>query len=263
VDAVSFTGSTEVGRRFLTYAAESNLKEVVLECGGKSPQLVMADAPALDAIVPELLFAAFWNMGENCACGSRLLVHESRRDELLERLAQGMDELTVGDPADEATRVGPLIEERHGRTVLGYVASGLEEGAVLRHGGDRVLEESGGFFVAPALFDGVAPGMRIAREEIFGPVLSTLTFSTEAEALSIANGTAYGLAASIYTKDLDTATRVGRALRAGTVSVNCYSEGDVSTPFGGFGESGFGGRDKSVHALAQYTELKTLWIKQG
>jgi 4-(gamma-glutamylamino)butanal dehydrogenase len=260
VDMVSFTGSTEVGRYFLEYAAESNLKGITLECGGKSPQLVMADPPDLDLVAADVLFAGFANMGENCSCGSRLIVHRSVRDALVERLVAQLDGWVVGDPLDPGTRIGPMIERPHLEKVLGYIEAGRAAGARVVAGGGRTLEETGGYFVAPTIFDDVGNDMTIAREEIFGPVLSTIPFDTEDEAVALANATSYGLAASLYTRDIDTAFRVGRAIRAGTVSVNSYSEGDITTPFGGYKESGFGGRDKGLEAFDQYTEKKTIWI---
>jgi len=260
VDMVTFTGSTDVGRQFLTYAAESNLKEITLECGGKSPQVVLAEPPDLDLVAEQVLFAALVNQGENCSCGSRLIVHRSVQEPLLERLVARLPEWPVGDPMDDATRVGPMIERPHLDKVMGYIAKGRAEGATVLAGGGRILEESGGYFVAPTIFGDVANSMSIAREEIFGPVLSTIPFDTEAEGIRLANETSYGLAASVYTRDLDTAFRVARALRAGVVGVNAYSEGDITTPFGGYKESGFGGRDKGLEALEQYTEKKTIWV---
>ena len=260
VDKVTFTGSTEVGRLFLQYSAESNLKEVTLECGGKSPALVLADPPDMDIVTEQVLFGALMNMGENCSCGSRLIVHRSVQDELVERLAKGLTAWPVGDPMDEATRVGPMIERPHLDKVMGYIDRGRAEGARVVTGGTRILEDSGGYFVAPTIFEGVGNDMTIAREEIFGPVLSTIPFDSEEEGIRLANETAYGLAAAVYTKDLDAAFRVARALRAGTVGVNAYSEGDITTPFGGYKQSGFGGRDKGLEAFEQYTEKKTIWI---
>jgi 4-(gamma-glutamylamino)butanal dehydrogenase len=260
VDKVTFTGSTEVGRLFLQYSAESNLKEITLECGGKSPALVLASAPDMDVVVEQVLFGALMNMGENCSQGSRLIVHRSVQDELVERLAAGLAAWPVGDPMDPETRVGPMIERPHLDKVMGYIERGRGEGATVVTGGSRVLEDSGGYFVAPTIFDDVSNDMSIAREEIFGPVLSAIPFESEEEGVRLANETSYGLAAAVYTKDLDAAFRVARALRAGTVGVNAYSEGDITTPFGGYKQSGFGGRDKGLEAFDQYTEKKTIWV---
>ena len=262
IDAVAFTGSTEVGRDFLHYAAESNLKRVMLELGGKSPQIVMADVSDLDNLVANAANAIFWNMGENCSAGSRMIVHVDRRDEVVDRLVAHVErEWVVGDPLDPATRIGALVSKGHMERVLDYVATGRGEGARVVTGGARTREDSGGWFVEPTIFDGATNDMRIAREEIFGPVLSVMTFRTEAEAIALANDTPYGLAASLYTDDLNVAHRVSRALKAGTIGINCYSEGDATTPFGGFKQSGFGGHDKSLRAHDQYTETKTIWIQ--
>jgi gamma-glutamyl-gamma-aminobutyraldehyde dehydrogenase len=261
VDIVAFTGSTEVGRYFLKYSAESNLKRIILECGGKSPQVVFADAPDLEVVANNAVGSAFWNMGENCSCGSRLIVHKRIRDELVARIAKLAKTWKVGDPLDPQNRLGAMIEKPHLEKVLGYIEAGKAEGAKLTLGGRRILEKTGGYFVEVTIFDEVSNRMKIAREEIFGPVLSVIPFSTEEEAVAMANDTNYGLAASLYTGDLNRAHRVARALRAGTVSVNCFSEGDITTPFGGFKESGFAGRDKSIWAHEQYTELKTIWMQ--
>jgi 4-(gamma-glutamylamino)butanal dehydrogenase len=261
VDMVAFTGSTEVGRELLRYSSESNLKRVILELGGKSPQIVFGDASDLDSVAQNAANAAFWNMGENCSSGSRLIVHRSLKDALLEKLSSIVQSWKIGDPLDPETRVGPLIEKAHMEKVLGYIASGKKEGARLALGGRRVLQETGGWYVEITIFDEVHNQMKIAREEIFGPVLSVIPFDNDDQAVAIANDTPYGLAASLYTRDLSKAHHVARALRAGTVSVNCYSEGDVTTPFGGFKESGFFGRDKSIYAHEQYTELKTIWMQ--
>ena len=263
VDMVTFTGSTETGREFLHYAAESNLKEVALEMGGKSPQVVLADPPDLDRVAEQVLVGGLMNMGENCSCGSRLIVDRSVHDELLERLVRGLEAWPVGDPLDPATRLGPMIERPHMAKVLGYIETGQREGARVVVGGGPTLEETGGYFVAPTILDGVSNTMRVAREEIFGPVISTIPVDSEEEAVALANQTSYGLAASVYTRDLERAIRVSRALRAGTVGVNAYSEGDVTTPFGGYKESGFGGRDKGLEAFEQYTEKKTIWFALG
>jgi gamma-glutamyl-gamma-aminobutyraldehyde dehydrogenase len=261
VDCLAFTGSTEVGRRFLAWSAETNLKRVLLELGGKSPQLVFPDASDLASIAANVAIAIFWNMGENCSAGSRLIVHRSVKDRLLDAVRAELEAWPVGDPLDPATRIGALVNRGHMERVLDYVAIGRREGARVVAGGDRILEETGGYFVPPTIFDNVRNDMRIAREEIFGPVLSVIEFETEAEAVALANDTPYGLAASLYTDDLNVAHRVARELRAGVVGVNAYAEGDMTTPFGGYKLSGFGGHDKSAHAHDQYTETKTIWIQ--
>ncbi len=260
IDMVSFTGSAEVGRLFLRYAAESNLKQVVLECGGKSPQLVLGDVADLDNVARNAVFAGFWSSGQNCSCGSRLIAHKSLKDRLVQKVVDVSQEWRVGDPLDPATRLGPLIDRGQLDRVMGYIATGRREGANLVSGGKQVLEHSGGAFVEPTVFDNVRNTMTIAREEIFGPVLSVITFDTEEEAIALANDSSYGLAASVYTDDVNAAHRVARAIKAGVVAVNCYSEGDITTPFGGYKQSGFGGRDKSLYALDQYTQLKTIWM---
>ncbi len=260
IDCVAFTGSTEVGRRFLHYSADTNLKRVLLELGGKSPQIVFPDVTDLANVAANAAIAIFMNMGENCSAGSRMIVHRSRRAALLEALKAELETWPVGDPLDPASRLGPLISRGQMETVLDYVESGMGEGARVVTGGEQILRDTGGYFVGPTILDNVRNDMRVAREEIFGPVLSVIEFDTEAEAVAIANDTPYGLAASLYTGDLHVAHRVARDLRAGVVGVNAYAEGDNTTPFGGYKLSGFGGHDKSVHAHDQYTETKTTWI---
>ena len=260
VDCLAFTGSTEVGRRFLRYSADTNLKRVLLELGGKSPQIVFPDVSDMASVAANAAIAIFTNMGENCSAGSRLIVHRSKREALLEALTAELERWPVGDPLDPASRVGPLISRGQMETVLDYVESGMGQGARVVAGGEQILRETGGYFVGPTILDGVRNDMRVAREEIFGPVLSVLEFDTEQEAVELANDTPYGLAASLYTDDLHVAHRVARDLRAGVVGVNAYAEGDNTTPFGGYKLSGFGGHDKSVHAHDQYTETKTTWI---
>jgi 4-(gamma-glutamylamino)butanal dehydrogenase len=260
VDMVAFTGSTEVGRHFLRYAADSNLKDVVLECGGKSPQIVMADAGRrLDYVADQLAGAAFWNAGQNCTCGSRILVHRDLEQDLVQALKTAAAQWRVGDPLDRETRIGPLIEASALERVLHYVEGADRQGATIVSGGTRVLQETGGWFVEPTIIADVSADMAVAREEIFGPVVAVLSFADESEAVALANDSSYGLAASIFTHDLDAAHRVARSVRAGTVTVNCYGEGDITTPFGGYKQSGFGGRDKGIEALQQYSELKTTW----
>jgi acyl-CoA reductase-like NAD-dependent aldehyde dehydrogenase len=259
VDAIAFTGSTATGKAVMQYAAQSNLKRVSLECGGKSPNIVLADYPDLERVAQATAAAIFFNQGEMCSAGSRLLVQEAVREPLLEAIARIARRLTPGDPLDPATNFGALVDEIQTRRVLEYIDSGRSEGARLTLGGARVREDSGGCYVEPTIFEAVAPTMRIAREEIFGPVLASMSFRYLDEALHIANDVSYGLAAAVWTSDLKTAHRAARALRAGVVYVNCYDADDITVPFGGFKQSGFG-RDKSLHALDKYTELKTTWI---
>ena len=250
VDALSFTGSTETGRRFLRYAAESNLKEVTLEMGGKNPAVVLDDAENLDRVAAHVVNGAFWNMGENCSAASRLIVEKGVKDALLERIAAHVREWPMGDPLDPANRVGALVSTAH----FDKVASYLEKGARILIGG-----RAEGGFVEPTVIE-VARDAPQAREEIFGPVLSVLTVDGFDEAIALANDTEYGLAASIFTANVKRAIRGARAIRAGTVTVNSFGEGDISTPFGGFKSSGFGGRDNGIHAHDQYTQIKTIWI---
>jgi len=259
VDCIAFTGSTRIGRRMLEYAGRSNMKRIWLECGGKSPNIVMADVADLERAARAAAFGIFFNQGEMCSAASRLLVHESIRDAMLDKIVEIGASMAPGDPLDPATKLGAIVDQGQMNTVLGYIESGLKGGAHLRSGGRRVREDSGGFFVEPTVFDGVQMDMRIAREEIFGPVLSALTFKSVNEAVKMANDVMYGLAAAVWTRDLTTAHRVAKSIRAGTVFVNCYDADDITVPFGGFKQSG-NGRDKSLHALHKYTELKTTWI---
>lgn len=261
VDCVSFTGSGEVGRYFLEYSARSNLKKVVLECGGKSPAVVMRDVQDLAPVVQQLAIGILFCQGENCSAGSRLIVEEPIRDRLLDALKAEFAEWRVGDPLAPDTRLGAMIEARHLDKVTGLIARGVQEGGRIAFGGQRILEETGGYFVQPTIIDNVRNDMAIAREEVFGPVLSVITVQDEAEALSVANDTSYGLAASVYTDNLNVAHRLAKGIRAGTVSVNCFSEGDFAMPFGGYKESGFGGKDKGLAAHDQYLETKSIWIQ--
>jgi len=257
VDMISFTGSTEVGRKFLQYSAQSNLKEIVLECGGKSPQIIFSDIPDMDTFVDDMLSAAFWNMGENCSCGSRLIVESSIKDLIVEKMIDKIKDWKMGDPKDADTIIGPMIEQKHFDKVSQYIQLAKEEGAKLIYGGYASDEE--GFFIEPTIFSEVTAEMSIFKEEIFGPILAVTTFDSEQEAIQLANDTEYGLAASIYTRDIYRAQRVASAVKAGTISINGFSEGDISTPFGGFKQSGFGGKDNGVEAFDQYQQIKTIW----
>jgi 4-guanidinobutyraldehyde dehydrogenase / NAD-dependent aldehyde dehydrogenase len=259
VDKISFTGSAEVGKLFLRYAGESNMKRVSLECGGKSPQLVLADADNLDKAAESIAWGIFYNAGQTCHAGSRLVVERKVKDELLERISAFARDLAPGDPLDPATSLGSVVDATQLDRVLGYVELGKEEGASVAFGGNRAREESGGYYVEPTVLEGVRSEMRVAQEEIFGPVLSVLEFSEPEEGLKIANSTDYGLAASVWTRDVTKAHRVSKALRAGTVWVNTYDAADIVTPFGGFGQSGLSS-DRSLHALDEYTQLKTTWL---
>ncbi|WP_435278881.1 aldehyde dehydrogenase [Streptomyces sp. 1222.5] len=260
VDVLAFTGSTAVGRHFLRYSADSNLKRVWLELGGKSPNIVLPDAPDLDRAAATAAWGIFFNQGEMCTAPSRLLVHSSVAEQVTEAVVARARALRVGDPLDPATEMGALVGEQHLDRVLGHVRAATADGARLRTGGARTLTETGGVYLEPTVFDRVTPDSRLAREEVFGPVLSVLAFDDLDEAVALANATEYGLAAGLWTSDLSTAHQVSRALRAGTVWVNCYEEGDLTVPFGGMKQSG-NGRDKSAHALEKYTELKTTWIQ--
>ncbi len=262
VDCVTFTGSTEVGKFFLRYSGESNMKQVSLECGGKSPNIIMADAPDLDAAATAAAWGIFFNQGEVCNAGSRLIVEESVKDQVLEKVMAVGKKLVPGDPLDPKTGMGAIVDKTQMERVLGYIDAGKKEGARLAMGGNRVKTESGGYYVEPTVFDKVDNRMKIAQEEIFGPVLSTITFKTPEEAVKIGNDTIYGLAAAIWTKDITKAFKVSDALRAGVVWVNCFDNGHISSPFGGFKQSGFG-RDKSLHAMDKYSQLKATWIHIG
>jgi acyl-CoA reductase-like NAD-dependent aldehyde dehydrogenase len=260
VDAVSFTGSTEVGKLFLKYAGESNMKIVSLECGGKTPNIVFADAPDLDAAALGAAAGIFYNSGQVCDAASRLLVEDKIHDAFLEKVAAFAGNYRPGDPLDEKTQMGAIVDETQTKRVLSYIAKGKSEGAMLMLGGRQVLKETGGFYIEPTIFDSVDNRMAIAREEIFGPVLSTITFKTPEEAVRLANDSRYGLEANLWTNDLTKAHKIARTLRVGTVTINSRDSGGIEVPFGGYKQSGFG-RDKSLHALEKYTQLKTTYLR--
>ncbi|MBT9587579.1 aldehyde dehydrogenase [bacterium] len=260
VDCVGFTGSTEVGKLFMQYSGQSNLKRVWLECGGKTPVIVMADCHDLDAAARAAAFGIFFNQGEVCNAGSRLLLHSSIKEPFLEKLQGWAKKMQPGDPFDPKTRMGAIVDKTQMDRVLGYINKGHEQGAKLIAGGHQARTDSGGYYIEPTIFDDVNNDMIIAREEIFGPVLSVLTFDEADQAIKIANDTHYGLAAAVWTKDINLAHRTARSLRAGVVWVNCFDTGDISTPFGGFKQSG-SGRDKSMHAMEKYVDLKMTWVK--
>lgn len=260
IDAVGFTGSTEIGKRFLAYSAESNMKRIGLECGGKSPHIVTRDVEDLDKIAMYVAYGVWYNQGQTCHAGTRLIVDRQIKEALLERLEAWAQKLAPGDPLDPDNQIGAMIEEPQLEKVQHYLAEGQREGARLRFGGERVHRESGGYYLTPAVLDEVSNDMRVAREEIFGPVLVVLTVDELDEAIALANDTDYGLGAAIWTDHLSDGHRAARSLRAGTVWVNCYDHTSINAPFGGFKQSGQG-RDKSMHAFDKYTELKTTWIE--
>ncbi|MEX3937068.1 aldehyde dehydrogenase [Paraburkholderia phymatum] len=260
VDCLAFTGSTNVGKLIMQYAGQSNLKRVWLELGGKSPNIVLPDCPDLDRAAKTAAGAIFYNMGEMCTAGSRLLVHRDIKDVFLDKLVEAARGYIPGNPLDPKTSMGAIVDQLQLDRVLAYIEAGRAE-AKLLHGGSRVQQESGGFYIEPTVFDVSQHDAKIAREEIFGPVLSVITFDSIDEAVKIANDSDYGLAAAVWTANLTTAHEVARRLRAGTVWVNCYDEGgDMNFPFGGYRQSG-NGRDKSLHALEKYTELKSTLVR--
>ncbi|MDZ7937264.1 MAG: aldehyde dehydrogenase [Rhodoferax sp.] len=260
VDCIAFTGSTKVGKQIHVMAGQSNLKRAWTELGGKSPNIVFADCPDLDRAVASSVSAIFFNQGESCNAPSRLYVEDSIKDRFLEKALALLPAYAPANPTLAETTMGALVDTVQMNTVLRYIEIGKAEGAKLLAGGEQVLQSTGGCYVQPTVFDGVQPSMTIAREEIFGPVLSVLGFSDTAEVVRMANDTVYGLQAGVWTSDINKAHGVARALRAGTVHVNQYDEDDITVPFGGYKQSGVG-RDKSLHAFDKYTETKTTWIR--
>mgnify|MGYP002619828728 CR=1 FL=1 len=257
VDCLAFTGSTAVGKQLMQYAGQSNLKRVYLECGGKSPNLVFADCKDLDTVASHAAAAIFHNQGEVCIAGSRLLVENTIRDDFVERVLKAAENMQPGDPLDPDSFMGAIVDEAQHRRILDYIRQGVEEGARLRTGGKAI--DGPGLFIPPTVFDGVTPQMAIGREEIFGPVLAVFGFDTEEEAVAMANDTPYGLAAGLWSQDIDRIMRVTRRLQSGQVFVNNWAGGDQTMPFGGVKQSG-NGRDKSHHSLEEYSELKSVWM---
>jgi len=253
---VSFTGSTETGRLFLKYSADSNLKKIVLECGGKNPAVVMPDVEDIATVAAHIVNGAFWNMGENCSATSRLIVHEAIKDALLKQIAVQLQDWKMGNPLDPDNSLGCLVSPRHFAKVQEYLQHIQQHNLPLLTGGASEHD----IFVEPTIVDKISPKNRLFQEEIFGPVLAVTTFTEMDEAIQLANDTTYGLTASVYTSNIRHAIKLARAIRAGVVTVNCFGEGNATTPFGGYKESGFGGRDKSAWAHDQYTEIKTIWM---
>jgi acyl-CoA reductase-like NAD-dependent aldehyde dehydrogenase len=260
VDCIAFTGSTRVGKQIHVMAGQSNLKRAWTELGGKSPNIVFADCPDLDRAVEAAVGSIFFNQGESCNAPSRLFVEDNIRDRFLEKALALVPNYQPANPLDKKTVMGAVVDQTQLNTVLRYIESGKSEGAQLLAGGAQALLDSGGCYVQPTIFAGVRPEMTIAREEIFGPVLSVLSFNDVADVVKQANSSVYGLQAAVWTRDINKAHGVARALRAGTVHVNSYDEDDITVPFGGFKQSGVG-RDKSLHAFDKYTETKTTWIR--
>lgn len=260
VDALVFTGSTEVGKYFMQYSAQSNLKQVWLECGGKSPNLVFADCQDLDLAAQKAAFGIFFNQGEVCSANSRLLVQRSIHDEFVERLIDQAQRWQPGNPLDPSSRAGAIVDEHQTARIMQYIEQAQVEGARLVYGGRQLSFEGSSNFIEPTIFTQVTPAMQLAREEVFGPVLAISAFEDEEQAIAMANEHIYGLAASLWTDDLNRAHRVARRLNAGTVSVNTVDALDITVPFGGGKQSGFG-RDLSLHSFDKYTQLKTTWIE--
>jgi len=259
VDMIAFTGSGAVGRLLMRYAGESNLKRVSLELGGKSPQIVFADCPDFEAAAQAAAWGVFYNQGQVCTAASRLLVHNSVKARFVERVTEIAAAIVPGDPLDPLTRFGAIVSQRQMTGILRHVEVAQEEGARLLIGGRQTRVETGGFYVEPAVFDNVDPASQLGQREVFGPVLAVMGFDEPEEALGVANGTAFGLAAGLWTSNLDLALRMSRRLRAGLVWVNGWDACDITMPFGGVKQSGFG-RDRSLHALHKYADLKSVSI---
>jgi gamma-glutamyl-gamma-aminobutyraldehyde dehydrogenase len=260
VDKISFTGSTEVGKLMMVYAGQSNLKRVTVETGGKSPQIITADAPDLDAAVEYAVNGVYANKGEMCSAGSRLLVDARIHDEFVARFQEkAKANFHIGDPLDPSTTMGPLVSRNQQKAVLGYIDIAKQEGATCALGGRTPPGFDQGAYVEPTLFTGVQHAMRIAREEVFGPVAAVLKFRTNEEAVEIANDSIFGLAAGIWTRDVATAHKMARDIDAGVIWVNCYDLSDMTQPWGGFKQSGTG-RDKCLETLLTVSQTKSVWV---
>ena len=262
VDAVSFTGSTEVGGYFMKYSGESNLKTVGLEMGGKSPFIVLEDAKINDTLIDNAVNSAFWNGGQNCSANMRQIIHSKIKDEFLDKVSKRIKNIKVGDPLSTDSNMGSMISKGHLAKVDGYIQKGIDEGAKMLLGGVSETNQKG-FFAKPTLFDNVKENMTIAQEEIFGPVLGVITVNNENEALNIAKNSKYGLHASVFTQDINKAFHLAKSLPCGTVSINTFSEGDIKVPFGGYKQSGSLSRDQGTEALNQYLQTKTIWISHS
>jgi len=260
IDCVTFTGSSEVGKLFLSYASQSNMKRVYIEGGGKSPQVVFADAKDLDQVAESIVWGCFYNQGQVCSAGSRLIVEQEIKEQLLIKIKNITESIIVGPPQEDTTQIGCVISEEQLIRIEGYVALGIKEGAEVYFGGNRLFNETGGYYFQPTVFDNVNNSMRIAQEEIFGPILSVITFETKEEAIALANNTKYGLSASVWSQNIDKALSVAKEIRAGQVGINSYDSTDQTVPWCGFKQSG-NGVDKSLHAMDHYTVMKTTWIE--
>lgn len=263
VDKIGFTGSVEVGKLMLVYAGQSNMKRVTTECGGKSPQIVLSDVPDLDTAVSYAVNGIYGNQGEVCNAGSRLLVDEKIHDDFVHRfIEKGKSAFAPGDPLDPRTNMGPLVTREQQSRVLSYIEKGKQEGAHMALGGAVSDQLQAGAYVAPTLFTGVNNNMTIAREEIFGPVAGIIPVKGLSDAIEIANDSIYGLAASIWTRDVSTAHKAARDLEAGVIWVNCFDHGDMTQPWGGFKQSG-NGRDKCFETMMHHTQTKSVWVHLG
>jgi len=260
VDGLAFTGSTEVGKYFMQYSGQSNLKQIWLECGGKSANLIFADCDNLDLAAEKAAFGIFFNQGEVCSANSRVLVERKIHDEFIERLIEKAKQWQAGDPLNPNSAAGAIVDTKQTQRIMQFIETAKQQGAHLVCGGRQLTINGSNNFIEPTIFSGVSPEHSLSCEEIFGPVLAVMPFDTEEQAVQLANNSIYGLAASLWTDNFNRAHRVAKQLQAGTVSVNTVDALDTSVPFGGFKQSGFG-RDLSLHSFAKYTQLKTTWFQ--